>query len=257
MRFICTKLVELEKIKVGAVSYLNTKPLLFGIKRSGLVEKMNLVEDYPAKIAQLLLEGRIDIGLVPIAVLPKLNDYHFVTDFCIGTDGEVASVALFSDVELDKIDTVLMDYQSRTSVALLRILLKYYWKKEVQIVDTKDDFRQQINDTTAGLVIGDRAFEQRKKSKYIFDLGQVWKEMTGLPFVFAAWVANKPINEDFEDAFNRANAYGCKHLEEVLATTPYDLYDLHAYYTQNISYNFTADKKKGMELFLQLMTELD
>lgn len=221
------------------------------------MEKMDLLEDYPARIAQLLMDGQIDIGLVPIAVLPKLNNYHFITDFCIGTLGEVASVALFSNTPISGIKRILMDYQSKTSVALLRILLKHYWKLDVEIEYTKEDFRKRITDTTAGLVIGDRAFEQRKESAYIYDLGLAWKEMTGLPFVFAAWVANKPINEDVEDAFNLANAYGCKHLDEVLVTATSDLYDLKVYYTQNISYNFTEEKKKGMNLFLELMAQLD
>jgi chorismate dehydratase len=104
----------LKKIKVGAVSYLNTKPLLYGVKRSGLMDKIELIEEYPAKIAQMLLDNQIDVGLVPVAIIPKLKEAYIITDFCIGAEGEVASVCLFSEVPVEEIETVILDYQSRT-----------------------------------------------------------------------------------------------------------------------------------------------
>ncbi|MEP7319377.1 MAG: MqnA/MqnD/SBP family protein, partial [Panacibacter sp.] len=121
----------MKKIKVGAVSYLNTKPLLYGIKRwPELMEQIELVEDYPSNIAAMLVEGTIDMGLVPVAVIPRLKEWHIITDYCIGADGDVASVCLFSEVPMEKIEKVLLDYQSKTSVNLAKILLKAYWKIE-------------------------------------------------------------------------------------------------------------------------------
>ena len=240
----------MKKIKVGAVSYLNTKPLLYGIKRSSLMDKIELIEEYPAKIAEMLLDDEIDVGLVPVAIIPNLNDPHIITDFCIGAEGEVASVCLFSEVPIDKIERVLLDYQSRTSVNLVKVLLREYWQKEVVFEEATSDFRSQINGTTAGVVIGDRAFEQRLISPYVYDLAEAWKAFTGLPFVFAAWVANKYLNEDFIDAFNKANGYGITHIKEVIAENIYDKYDLEKYYTQNVSYYLTDKKRKGLELFL-------
>jgi chorismate dehydratase len=117
--------------------------------------------------------------------------------------------------------------------------------------NANEDFRSQIKGTTAGIVIGDRALEQRKLSPYIFDLGTAWNELTGLPFVFAAWVANKPLGAEFEDAFNRANAYGVTHIAEVVAESLYTVYDLTKYYTQNISYRLDDEKRKGLALFLE------
>lgn len=240
----------MKKIKVGAVSYLNTKPLLYGIKRSGLMDKIELIEEYPAKIAQMLLDDTIDVGLVPVAIIPKLKEAHIVTEFCIGAEGEVASVCLFSEVPMDKIERVLLDYQSRTSVNLVKVLLREYWQKDVVFEEATSDFRSQIKGTSAGVVIGDRAFEQRLISPHIYDLAKAWKAFTGLPFVFAAWVANKQLNEDFIEAFSMANAYGIKHINEVIADNPYTIYDLKTYYTKNISYNLTDTKRKGLELFL-------
>ncbi len=252
MGFFAAKLDELNKrIRVGAVSYLNTRPLLFGLKRSGLMDRIELIEEYPARIAAMLLNDEIDVGLVPVAIIPLLKESHIITDYCIGAVSEVASVALFSEVSVEEVTKVLLDYQSRTSVNLAKILLKEYWKKEVILEDAKEDFRSQIKGTTAGIVIGDRALEQRKTSKYTYDLASAWIDHTGLPFVFAAWVANKPLGEDFEDAFNRANGYGVSHINEVVSEINYDGYDLTKYYTENISYRLDEEKRKGLALFLE------
>ncbi len=217
------------------------------------MDRIELVEAYPSKIAHKLLNDEIDIGLVPVAVIPRLANAHIVSEYCIGTEGEVASVAIFSEVPIESVTKVLLDYQSRTSVNLARLLLKEYWKQDVVFEEAGEDFRTLIKGTTAGVVIGDRALEQRKISAYNYDLGSAWKTHTGLPFVFAAWVANKPLDPAFEDAFNRANGYGISHIAEVVAEEHYPTYDLLTYYTKNISYRLTHTKKQGMELFLQKM----
>lgn len=246
---------ELNKIKVGAVSYLNTKPLLYGIKRSHLIDKIDLIEAYPAKIAAMLLNNEIDVGLIPVAVIPKMKEHFIVTDFCIGAENEVASVCLFSEVPIDKIERVLLDYQSNTSVNLAKILLKYYWKNNVVFEDAKEDFREHINGTTAGVVIGDRALQQRKISAYVYDLATAWKNFTNLPFVFAAWVANKHLPENFITEFNNANSLGLQHIDEIVAENNFADYDLKKYYTQNISYQLTENKKEALQKFLNFLNE--
>jgi chorismate dehydratase len=245
----------LNKIKVGAVSYLNTKPLLYGFEQSGFIDKIELVQDFPARIAAMLLNDEIDIGLIPVAVIPENKAFHIVSDYCIGAVNEVASVCLFSEVPMEQIETVILDYQSRTSVQLCKILLKHFWKKEVVFKNAELDFRNQISRTTAAVVIGDRAFEQRLISPFVYDLTAAWKGFTGLPFVFAAWVANKKIDEVFLMKFNEANAYGLQHIAEVVANIDYPLYDLTTYYTQNISYNFDALKQEGLNAFLNYLKE--
>ncbi len=251
------KIDELKKIKVGAVSYLNTKPLLYGIRHSAeLMEQIQLEEDYPSKIADLLIKGTIDAGLVPVAIIPKLNEFYIITDYCIGADGNVASVCLFSEVAIENVDTVLLDYQSNTSVALAKILLKKYWKIEPLLVDGGEDFIAFIKGKTAGVVIGDRALKQRRLSSYVYDLAGAWKAMTGLPFVFAAWIANKELPAEFVSLFNEANAFGLKNIDAVVNESPFQEYDIRKYYTDNISYALSEDKLKGLNLFLEMMKEL-
>jgi len=242
-----------NKIRVGAVQYLNTRPLLYGIKHSNIINEIELTEDYPAKIAGLLLNGDIDIGLVPVAILPLMQEHYIETNYCIGAEGPVASVCLFSEVPLEKIERVLLDYQSRTSVALAKVLIKHYWKISPLIEDAREDFRNQIQGTTAAVVIGDRAFEQRHISPYIYDLAKAWQDFTGLPFVFAAWVANKKLPAEFIAAFNKANSIGLEVLDQVVAQNPYTLYDLNQYFSENISYNLTDEKRAGLKKFLSFI----
>ena len=247
------KIIELEKIKVGAVSYLNTKPLLFGIKQSQqLLQRIELVEDYPANIAEMLIKNEIDVGLVPVAVVAALNEWHIVSDFCIGAEDEVASVCLFSDVPVEEIKFVLLDYESKTSVLLCKLLFKNFWKKEVVFFDAKENFENGIKNFTAAIMIGDKALKQRKKNKYVYDLAAAWKNFTGLPFVFAAWIANKNLPADFIALFNAANAEGLKHIDDVIAANYFESYDLKTYFTKNISYILNTEKIEGMNLFLQM-----
>jgi len=240
-----------RKIKVGIINYLNVKPFLYGIQHSAIMQQMEMIETFPSRLAQMLLNDEVDVGIVPVAIIPEMRTPHIISNYCIACDGPVASVCLFSEVPIENVEKVWLDYHSRTSVALAQILLKRFWQITPEIVDAKnEEFRHLIQGTTAGLVIGDRAFEQRKQSTYIYDLGEAWKAYTGLGFVFAAWVANKELPQSFVDAFNEANALGLQHITEVVTENPYTLFDLNQYYRHNINYVMDERKKAGLEEFL-------
>ena len=234
------------------MSYLNTRPLIYGLKLPPIADEIELIEDTPSQLAELLVNDEIDLGLVPVAVIPQMKEYFISSDYCIGTDTEVASVCLFSEVPLHEITKVFLDYQSLSSVALLKWLMKEYWNIDPEIIHADDDdYRKKIRGTTAGLVIGDRAFEQRKISTFIYDLASEWRSITGLPFVFAAWISNKKLDDAFLQKFNEANAHGVYDIESVLKEIHYDIFDLHEYYTKYVSYNLDSAKRKGLALFLQ------
>jgi chorismate dehydratase len=120
-----------KKIRVGAVNYLNTKPLIYGLDHGIMNGQAELIIDYPSRIASMLLEDQIDVGLVPVAIIPEMKEHYIISDYCIGSVGEVASVCLFSQVPMEKIESVLLDYQSRTSIALLKVLIKNFWNIDV------------------------------------------------------------------------------------------------------------------------------
>ena len=240
-----------KKIRVAAVSYLNTKPLIWGFEQGRLKDDIELIFDYPAKVAAMLLNDEADIGLVPVAMIPRMNEHHIISDYCIGAVEAVASVCLFSNVPLPEITHILLDYQSRTSAALLKILLKEHWHIDPVLTNTTEGYQELITGTTAGLVIGDRALKQRKSSLYIYDLAEAWQQMTGLPFVFAAWVANKQLPASFISDFNKATGEGFNHLQEIVAAHSFPDYDLHTYYSKNIDYRLDDQKRKAMALFLE------
>ena len=245
-----------SKMRVGIVNYLNTKPLIYGLEKEPISEMIELIGAYPAKLAQMLANDEIDVGLIPVAAIPQLNSYHIVGNYCIGTEGEIASVCLFSEVPMHEIKKVYLDYQSRSSVALLKWLMRESWGIDPEMIEAEDEtYLEKIKETTAGLVIGDRALAQRKISTFIYDLGSEWRSITGLPFVFAAWVSTKPLPDNFIKLFDKANSLGLAHIDEIVADNVFDLYDLKKYYTLHLSYQLDEKKKQGMAKFLQLIDQ--
>lgn len=239
-----------RKIRVGAVSYLNTKPFVYGLEHGPIKDEIELILDYPANLVKMLKSDQIDIGLVPVGALPSLGEYHIISDYCIGTEGEVASVAVFSEVPLEEIEQVYLDYQSRTSVLLCRLLFEKHWKKNVRFIDAKDEgYLDQIKGTTAGLIIGDRALMNYNRFKFVYDLGLGWKEMTGLPFVFAVWVSLSKPDISLEDKFNQSIGIGVLKYDSSILSN-FQAYDVHKYITQNLSYELNSLKKRGLDFFI-------
>jgi chorismate dehydratase len=241
-------------IKISAVSYLNSKPFLHGLEISSVRNKIELSIDIPSVCAQKLLNNEADIGLVPVAVIPQLKHPQIVSPFCIGADGNVKTVALFSDVPVEEINTIYLDYQSRTSVLLVQLLMREYWKKEVTFLPAFEGFEQHIQGNIAAVIIGDRAIQQMGKHAFEYDLSAVWKQHTGLPFVFAAWVSNTLISQDFLDEFNAALQIGLSTRNQIAddyQAFNSSLFSVKEYWSENVQYNLDSSKKQALELFLK------
>ena len=239
-------------VNVSCVSYLNSQPFIYGLKNNSIINEIELTLDVPSVCAEKLLNGTVDIGLVPVAIIPEMKESHIISDYCIGADGNVETVLLLSDVPLQDIKTVLPDYQSRTSVLLLRILADKFWKIAPVWTDGEINFEKKISGTTAGLVIGDRAFTYKNNFKYCYDLAEEWKKFTSLPFVFACWVSNKKIPVDFISRFNSALENGLKNISRVASQHPSKGFNPLDYLTKKVSFNLDAKKKEAMKLFLEM-----
>jgi len=250
----------MEKTRVSIVSYLNSKPFLYGLKKSIVAKEIDLSLDIPSKVAAKLAFNLADVGLIPVAGLEDLDDYHIIGDYCIGSVGKVKTVVLASEVPLEEVETVLMDYQSRSSVLLAKVLAKFYWKKSFNWENTCNDFQNiSIHGNTAGVVIGDRVFDIENKFKYVYDLSEEWYNFTRLPFVFAVWAANKKVSESFEKAFNSALALGIENIDEIIRMEQinYPGVNITDYFAQNISFELDDEKRKGMKNFLELAAKLE
>ena len=246
-----------RKIRVGAVSYLNSKPLIYGLSHSLFPLSHQLSLDYPSNLVKALQNDQIDLGLIPVAALLDLPTYQIASQYCIGAIGEVASVCFYSDVPIEQVKTIRLDYQSRTSVMLCKILMKEFYGKEVFYTAANNDqelldFREE----TASLIIGDRALRLNGKTKYSIDLAGKWVEMTGLPFVFAAWVSKLKMESTVVSCFNDAVGFGVHHLDRVIAEVDNEGLDLVTYFKKNISYNFDENKQIGLNLFLEKIKQL-
>jgi chorismate dehydratase len=235
-----------------AVSYLNTKPLLYGLLRSPISDRLRMDLAIPSECARRLVEGEAGIALVPVAVLPELPDYEIISDYCIGADGEVATVCLYGDVPLERMTHLYLDHHSRTSVMLTRLLMEEYWRHDISYLEAEEGYIDHINGSIGGLVIGDRTIGLERRFRYVYDLGAAWKAHTGLPFVFAAWVTTKKLDRAFVRQFNAALKEGLDHLPQLqlLLPAPAPGFDLTHYFTHHIDYELDEGKREALERFL-------
>ena len=238
--------------RLVAVSYLNTKPLLYGLLRSPVQAELDMDLAIPSECARRLLAGEADIALVPVAVIPELPGARIISDYCIGTNGAVATVCIYGDVPIEEMTSIYLDHHSRTSVMLTRLLLQEYWRHDVQFLEAEPGYINRIGGTVGGLVIGDRTIGLERRFKQVYDLGEAWHYHTGLPFVFAAWVSTKSLAPAFLAQFNEALAEGLAHIPELqlLLSSPDPSFDLTDYFTHHIDYQLDAGKRAALERFL-------
>lgn len=244
-----------NKIRISAVSYANTFPFLLGIDEKLEGDDFEITRDVPSACAEKLIKNKSDIGLIPVATIPLVPNANIISEYCIGAIGAVETVMLMSKIPFEEIKTVYLDSESRTSVQLVKVLAKYLWKKDWGYKILPADY--DSNDNVISMVlIGDKT---KTTSNFPFqvDLSEAWMELTSKPFVFAAWVANKPIPKDFVDRFNAALEFGINNIPRAIEKYGKDLkYDLNNYLTNNISYPLDKDKEEGLSLFLEYLKSI-
>jgi chorismate dehydratase len=247
-----------NKLRISAVSYTNTKPFIYGIQHTDFINKIELSLDNPTDCAQKLIDNVVDIGLIPVAATLNLPYWEIVADYCIGAVGAVNSVFIFSNCDIKDVNYLQLDPQSRSSNNLARVLLKNYWKINPELIVDAADYATSTASQTAFVQIGDRTFGKKEKYKYAYDLAEEWQKFTGLPFCFAAWIANKPIPQEFIFEFNKALKYGLDHRAELFKELPKrDDFDLEDYLMHKIDFELTESKKEALFLFLSYLKKLD
>ena len=241
-------------LRISVVSFLNSRPYLDALKTPSLASIFEISTDIPSECARKLINREVDLGLIPVAMIRSLPTPRILPDYCISADGKVDSVLLVSRVPLKDISTVLLDPSSRTSVQLARILADELWHIHPTWIEADNGTMDLSNPlkTDAAVVIGDRALQFASGFPVVIDLAEEWKRMTGLPFVFAAWVSNGEI--DPEDSLRLRQGFKqVEHLEiEFLNTLQkeFPYVDVEEYLTLRIRYRLGEREKEGMKLFL-------
>lgn len=249
-----------RKLRIGAVSYLNSKPLIEGLAL--LVPEAELVLDFPSRLADDLGRGQLDVALIPSVEAFGDPDYVVVSDACVATRGPVMSVKMYSRVHPGEIRTLALDEGSRTSAALVQVMLseRYGVRPRLEPFRLGQDIGEVRSD--AILMIGDRAMHSPTDSFHtVWDLGEEWLNWTGLPFVFAMWVARKETNlGTIENALCVARDRGERMLEAIAQREAPGLklptgvaFD---YLQHNLHFRIGSAERHALRLFHQLAAEL-
>jgi chorismate dehydratase len=247
-------------LRLGAVSYLNTKPLVYGL--DAYPDQFDVRFDVPAKCAELLHDNRVDLGLIP-AIEYQRGDYAIVPGVSIASFGDVATVAVFTRKPMDQVETIALDLSSRTSVALTRVLCAKRWEIAPKFTPAEPDLDAMLQKADAALVIGDPAFEidPAKHEVTKVDLGGEWKALTGLPFVYAMWVGRAGVaSAEHCRLLNEARDRGVANLPAIARQVADGDAALEqrvlSYLRDNLKYGLGEAEQAGLRKFHELAAEI-
>ncbi|MDQ6707341.1 MAG: menaquinone biosynthesis protein [Acidobacteriota bacterium] len=245
-------------LRVCAVRYLNTAPLVWGMLHGPQRGRFDLSFEIPAKCADAVAGNAADIGIIPSIEL-ETQDLTIVPGLGIASTGPVRSILLISKVAAPEIRVLAADASSRTSVALSRIILADRYGAEPRILSHAPELGEMLAVADAALIIGDPALHLNPAELryHVYDLGKEWKEMTGLPMVFAVW-AGRPgcITPEVTEIFRDSYEYGKGNMDEILDREAlprgFDRDLARRYLCEHITYELNAEAYRGMELFRRL-----
>jgi chorismate dehydratase len=251
----------MSPLRLGAVRYLNARPLVYGLTRRP--DRFDIRFDVPARCAELLHDGEVDLGLVPSIEYLRGDSYVGVPGVAIGSDGPVASVAVFSRVPFDRIRTIALDASSRTSVALFSVLAARHFNIAPDVRVMPPDPERMLEACEAALLIGDIAlfFDHVSAGLEKTDLGAAWKAYTGLPFVYAFWFGRPgPVTRADVEALGTACRDGIAHADAVATEHFLDNPDRAAigarYLRDNVDFGFGDRELAGLTRFFREAAEL-
>jgi chorismate dehydratase len=246
-------------IRLGAVGYLNARPLVYGLDRT---PRFDIRYDVPSTCARLLHEAAIDVGLIPSIEYLRGGPYRIVPDLAIASHGPVASVTLLTSKPMADVRSIAMDTSSRTSVALVRVLCARLFHIGPTLDARGPDADDMLARCDAALIIGDNAlFLEPRRGIQSIDLGEAWTRLTGLPFVYAFWAGRSAaLSSDDVGALQRARDEGVRRPAELAREYLADRPDRHAigarYLRDNIQYYLGEEERAGLELFYRYASEV-
>jgi chorismate dehydratase len=247
-------------IRIGAVNYLNTKPLICDL--ADLAPEAELLLEVPSRLADSLAEGSLDVALIPVIEYFRAGTYTIVPNIAIASGGPVLSVTLFSRVPWSGIRRVALDEGSRTSAALAQILLRTRFGIHPEVIPLPLDSTAEETDADAVLLIGDRAMRACLPGfAHAFDLGQEWHDWTGLPFVYAVWAVRDGVDlGSVPEALVEAKRRGCTRIGQIAhAEAPHlglDAGFCRRYLANIIHFDLGPREQAGLHHYYMLACEL-
>jgi chorismate dehydratase len=248
-------------IRLGVVSYLNTHPLVYALERNLIPHRFELIYDVPSACARLLATGEVDLAIVPSVEYARSRNFRVVPGVAIASDGPVRSVLLLSRRPLDQVRSVALDISSRTSVALARVLMRRLHGFAGEFIDHPPDLDAMLRAADAAVLIGDSALHVDRPDLHVWDLGHAWREMTGLPFVFAVW-AGRPeaLEPDDVATLIEAKRIGLRHVDDIAADFARGRRNFPSFYasylTENIHYGLGSREIEGLKTFYRYASEI-
>ncbi len=247
-----------KKTRLNAVSYLNTRPLTFGLEHGGLEHGFEILYDIPSICARQVSTGEAAAGVIPsIEYARSPVSYSIVPEVAIASNGPVGSIFLFHRVPVDRVRKVAMDVSSRTSVALARIVLRERYHLDFDSIDHPPDVSAMLEVADAALVIGDPALESADRPDPRLDLGEAWRELTGLPFVYAFWAGKEGgLSPGEVELLIRSKNQGIDALDEIAEVharnhaRPPSFYA--TYLRDNLVYDLGGMERRGLMEFYGL-----
>lgn len=244
----------MPKLRVGIVNFLNSKPLAWGFLKGHHADLFAPSYHPPALIARLLSQGNLDIGLIPSIEVQRIPGLKVLPDLCIAARHEVRSVILISRCPPEEIRRVALDQNSRSSAALLRILLRERFRLDPEYLHERPDAERMLAEADAALLIGDSALKVDRERYLVVDLAAEWYALTGLPFVFAVWAVRPDVDlPELPFYFKSSLRYGLSSLDNLVresaAELGLDSDEVRAYLTEYLHFFLRADEIAGLEEF--------
>lgn len=248
-------------MNIALVSYINTRPFADGLSDFFAATDCTLHLLPPSECAESLKQKKVEMALMPVGALLEFSNIRLLPNFCIGAQGAVNSVFIFSRCPIEEIDTLLLDRHSRSSNGLARVLMRHFWKKEVNEIPATEKHFDQIQGKTAGVVIGDKALKIKEQFEFVYDLSECWYQMTGMGFAFAVWAY-------YPDAFTEAQlsnitqaltqgvANRSQTAEKWAEYYGFTVEKARNYLLNDIHYEFSYDRQEAVELYLKLLQGL-
>jgi chorismate dehydratase len=261
----------MRRLRVSAISYLNTAPLMWDFENLATAETLKkhfeLSYTIPSQCAEELKAGTADIGIIPVAAYTTIPDLVIIPDVAIASKNKVRSILLVSKVPLDKIRSVATDHSSRTSTALVQVFLKKFVGVNPGYTQQKPELQEMLRWHDAAMLIGDAALRAETAGYHVYDLAEEWRRWTYLPFVFAFWairreaLAEATAGLDLARVFQQSRDHGLQHVPEIAdrwsGRLELTAETLRSYLTDNIDYYLDDENLRGLKLFYHYATECD